>query len=117
MYIKNGSVMGYAAEAAAEATNMVTMTASATDSITLADNTEYFIYDARAFTINQPIGGYSCHLFIETGATAAIEYPETATIYGDDVAEALPGERWEISAFGNTDGYGFWICINWGSIV
>lgn len=87
---------------ASKADKVTVVSRSAPTSLTLADNTEYYLTNVANLTFTFPSGNFECWISVITaGSFTAINFPSGATFIGDAPTFGA-GEKWEISVKNGT---------------
>ena len=87
---------------ASKADKVVVVTRSAPTSLTLANNTEYYLTNVANLTITFPSGNFECWISVTiAGSFTKIQFPSSAKYIGD-TPEFAAGEKWEISVKNGT---------------
>ena len=87
---------------ASKADKVTVVSRSAPTSLTLADNTEYYLTNVANLTLTFPSGNFECwSAVITAGSFTAINFPSGATFIGNAPTFGA-GEKWEISVKNGT---------------
>lgn len=70
---------------------------TAPTTITVADNTEYYLTNVGNLTITFPSGNFECYISLTTASTGAVNITLPTTNYIGDKPTFLNNETWEIS--------------------
>lgn len=77
--------------------NTAVLEQSAPSSLTLADNTEYYLTDVADLTLTFPTGNFECWISLTTAASGTVNVTLPTSQYIGSVPVFGNGETWEIS--------------------